>query len=44
MEPRMKNPAAVIPGAWQAIKSLTEATRNGGLPESTLGLVHLRVS
>ena len=44
MEPRMKNPAAVIPGAWQAIKSLTEATRNGGLPESTLELVHLRVS
>jgi AhpD family alkylhydroperoxidase len=44
MEPRMKNPAAVIPGAWQAVKSLTDATKSGGLPESTLQLVHLRVS
>jgi AhpD family alkylhydroperoxidase len=44
MEPRMKNPAAVIPGAWQAVSALAEITKTGGLPASTLGLVHLRAS
>jgi len=40
----MKNPAAIIPGAWQAIQALTEATHKGGVPPETLGLVHLRAS
>ncbi len=44
MEPRMKNPAAVIPGAWQAVVALNEASEQGGVPESTLALVHLRAS
>jgi AhpD family alkylhydroperoxidase len=44
MEPRMKNPAAIIPGAWQAVQGLGEATKKGGVPEATLALVHLRVS
>jgi AhpD family alkylhydroperoxidase len=44
MEPRMKNPAAVIPGAWQAVVELNKASDSGGVPSSTLELVHLRVS
>jgi AhpD family alkylhydroperoxidase len=44
MEPRMKNPAAVIPGAWQAVVALGQASEQGGVPPSTLKLVHLRVS
>ena len=44
MEARMKNPAAVIPGAWHAIAELNKATDSGSVPASTLELVHLRVS
>jgi AhpD family alkylhydroperoxidase len=44
MEPRMKNPAAVIPGAWQAVVALNKASDSGGVPEATLALVHLRAS
>jgi len=44
MQPRMKNPAAVLPGAWQAIQALLQATEKGGAPAPTLALVHLRVS
>ncbi|WP_342666203.1 carboxymuconolactone decarboxylase family protein [Pseudonocardia spinosispora] len=41
---RMKNPATVLPDTGEAIRFLTRATRAGGVPESTLELVHLRVS
>jgi AhpD family alkylhydroperoxidase len=44
MEARMQNPAAVIPGAWQAIAALSAAPEKGGVPAATLALVHLRVS
>jgi AhpD family alkylhydroperoxidase len=44
LQPRMKNPAAVLPGAWQAIQALHQATEKGGAAASTLALVHLRVS
>jgi AhpD family alkylhydroperoxidase len=44
MEPRMKNPAAVLPGAWQAVQSLSEATQKGDVPATTMALVHLRAS
>ena len=44
MEPRMKNPAMIIPGAGQAIGALVAALRGAGLPEATGNLVHLRVS
>jgi AhpD family alkylhydroperoxidase len=44
MEARMKNPAAVLPGAWQGIEQLNKAIKDGGLPEETFELVHLRVS
>ena len=44
MEQRMKNPAVVIPEAMSAIQTLNSAIRQGGVPESTLALVHLRAS
>ena len=44
MQARMKNPAMILPDAWQGIQALQAATEKGGLPEATLGLVHLRAS
>lgn len=44
MQPRMKNPAMIIPDAGQAIGALVTALRGAGLPEATGNLVHLRVS
>lgn len=44
MQPRMKNPAMVIPEAMQAIQALNAATQKCGVPEVTLALVHLRAS
>jgi hypothetical protein len=40
----MKNPAALIPGAGQAVQALIESTKKGDVPEATLELVHLRTS
>jgi hypothetical protein len=34
MEPRMKNPAMIIPDAGQAIGALAAALRSAGLPEA----------
>jgi AhpD family alkylhydroperoxidase len=44
MQARMKNPAMIIPGAAQALQALGEATKQGGVPQATLELVHLRAS
>jgi AhpD family alkylhydroperoxidase len=44
MEARMKNPAAVLPGAWEAVVALNKASGDGGVPADTMELVHLRVS
>jgi AhpD family alkylhydroperoxidase len=44
MQPRMKNPAMIIPDAGQAIGALVAALRSTELPEATGNLVHLRVS
>ena len=44
MPARMKNPAMVLPGAMQAIHDLLAAVERGGVPQTTLGLVHLRAS
>lgn len=44
MQPRMKNPAMVIPEAMTAIQALNAAPGTGGVPEATLALVHLRAS
>lgn len=40
----MKNPALVIPDAMKAIQNLNKAVLKAGVPEATLGLVHLRAS
>jgi AhpD family alkylhydroperoxidase len=40
----MKNPAMIIPDAMQALLALQSATEKGGVPSTTLGLVHLRAS
>lgn len=44
MQPRMKNPAMIIPEAMKAIQALNAATEKGGVPAATLALVHLRTS
>jgi len=44
MEARLKNPAAVVPGAWQAIQDLIGAVHKAGTPDKVLQLVHLRAS
>jgi AhpD family alkylhydroperoxidase len=44
MEGRMRNPAMVLPDAMQAVQTLFKATSRGGVPRSTLELVHLRAS
>src|SRR5258707_11658217 len=40
----MKNPGAVIPVATDAIQALMKAIYTGGVPPTTLDLVHLRAS
>ncbi len=44
MQARMSNPAMVLPDAMQAIQALMSATAQGGVPSTTLDLVHLRAS
>ena len=44
MQARMKNPVTILPDALKPIQALIKATRTGGVPETTLELVHLRVS
>ncbi|GAA4217781.1 carboxymuconolactone decarboxylase family protein [Actinocatenispora rupis] len=44
MQPRMGNPAMVLPAAMQPIQAVLAATRTGGVDGETLELVHLRVS
>ncbi|MFF6871950.1 carboxymuconolactone decarboxylase family protein [Streptomyces sp. NPDC085463] len=43
-EARMTNPAYVLPDAGPAIQALVKATRQGGVSEEILELVHLRAS
>lgn len=44
MQPRTKNPAMIVTDAMQAIQALQSATGKGGVPSTTLDLVHLRAS
>ena len=44
MQARINNPAKIFPEAMQAIMSLASVTQQGGVPEKTLQLVHLRAS
>ncbi len=44
MSTRIKNPAMVLPQATKAIQELVKVVQSVGLPEETMGLVHLRAS
>jgi AhpD family alkylhydroperoxidase len=44
IQPRMKNPAMLIPEAMQPLMAFVAAVRKGGAPQRTLDLVHLRAS
>jgi AhpD family alkylhydroperoxidase len=44
MQPRIKNPAILLPDAMQALQAVNSAVENSGLSPTILGLVHLRVS
>jgi AhpD family alkylhydroperoxidase len=44
MQARMSSPATILPDAGKAIYALLQATRTGGVPQTTLELVHLRAS
>lgn len=44
VQPRMTNPAQVLPDAFKGIGSLLTAVARGGLPTATLELVALRAS
>jgi AhpD family alkylhydroperoxidase len=44
LQARMPNPAMVLPGAVEAIQALYKSMYAGGVPLTTLELVHLRAS
>ena len=44
MQARMSNPATVLPDTQKAVQNLYQAMGQGGVPQETLELVHLRVS
>jgi AhpD family alkylhydroperoxidase len=44
MEPRMKNPAMSLPGAFEALQAIHTSIEQGGVPRATLELTSLRAS
>jgi AhpD family alkylhydroperoxidase len=44
MQARIRNPAAIVPGAMQAIQALIGSAQKSGAPQEVLQLVHLRAS
>ncbi len=44
MQARMKNPAMIIPGAMEALQTLSASAEKSSVPARTIGLVHLRAS
>jgi AhpD family alkylhydroperoxidase len=44
MQTRINNPAALLPGAVQAIQALIAAAQKAGTPPKVMQLVHLRAS
>ena len=44
MQPRLHNTATLLPDVTTSIQTLLKATREGGVPQTTLELVHLRAS
>jgi AhpD family alkylhydroperoxidase len=44
MQPRIKNPALLVPGALDALQKLGTSAQSAGVPETTLYLVEARAS
>ena len=44
MQPRMANPAMILPDAMEALYALAKSTHKGGVPARTIDLVQLRAS
>ena len=44
MQARMQHPAMMFPDAMRAMQALGKVSEQGGVPERTLGLIHLRAS
>jgi AhpD family alkylhydroperoxidase len=44
MEPRIKNPAMSLPGAFDALQALSKSIEKGSVPRATLELMNLRAS
>jgi AhpD family alkylhydroperoxidase len=44
MEPRMKNPALILPGAMEGLAALQKSIVKSGLPRATVELANLRAS
>jgi AhpD family alkylhydroperoxidase len=44
MQPRMNNPAMIVPGAMEALQKLGAAARRAGVPATTLYLIEVRAS
>lgn len=44
MEPRMKHPVMIVPGALEALQGVSKAAAKTGVPFATLKLVELRAS
>jgi AhpD family alkylhydroperoxidase len=44
MQPRIKNPAMLVPGALDALQKLGASAQSAGLPDTTLYLVEVRAS
>jgi AhpD family alkylhydroperoxidase len=44
MQPRIENPALIVPGALAAFQKLGAAARRAGVPAATLALVEMRAS
>jgi AhpD family alkylhydroperoxidase len=44
MQPRMKNPALMLPGALEAFHALHRSTQDSGVPRTTFELMNLRAS
>ena len=43
MQPRMKSPVFVLPGALEALQTLAKTTKGHDLPQTTIELVDIRV-
>jgi len=43
MQPRMKSPVFILPGALEALQALAKATKGRDLPQTTIELVDIRV-